>query len=220
MMARASYLKKMTHPPFLFLFGGCFIGFLMTLSRISLAGFFLGLVVVLLVEKKHFPIWIVGILVVSALCFPLIESFSEWIMGLREGSTSVRFSLYRYSLEQLHDTDWILGLGVKPRENIFAIPLGSHSTYISMIFKTGVFGVTGVLLLQASLLLRWVRLRAHVIRHRHLFLFWRALGMVMIAMAVWMATEDIDAPQFLAFLYFSMIGCFEGLRRECLDGVS
>lgn len=211
---RAVYLKRTGDPLFWAVFGGCMAGFVMTLSRISIMGFVFALFVVFLMGKKNFPIWLMMFLMVLMVAYPWLENFSEWVMGLRSGSTSTRFSLYRYSLEQLHDADWILGMGIKPRENIFAIPVGSHSTYISMLFKTGVAGVSAVLVFQAVVWMRWFGLRDRVRKQRHILLFWRCLGLVIISMSVWMATEDIDAPQFLAFLYFSLIGCLEGLHKE------
>ncbi|HTL47459.1 MAG TPA: O-antigen ligase family protein [Verrucomicrobiae bacterium] len=219
-LTRAVLLHKLKNAVFIGVFALSSLGFLMTLSRISILAFLVAFFVVFLVEKKNFVIWLLGLVFVLVICYPLLESLTQWIMGLREGSTSIRFQLYRYSLEQLHDADWIFGLGIKPRENIFAIPLGSHSTYISLLFKTGIIGTTAFVSFQAWLMMKWFRLRLIVRRKRELFLFWRSIGLVLVAMSLWMATEDMDAPQCLAFLYFSIIGCFEGFRRECLYGKS
>lgn len=200
------------------LMGLTVVGLFMTLSRMSALAFVISIGTVFLVQKKHAGLWIFFMAALLIFAAPLIHQFMDWLMGLRQGSTTGRIHLYEYSLRQLEGIDWILGKGVKAREGHFVIPVGSHSTYISMLYKTGVMGFLGFLALQASVLWRWLTLRRYVVNDPVQFAFWRGLGAVLISMSMWMVTEDIDAPQFLAFLYFSLMGIFEGLYRENVYG--
>ena len=210
--------KKINKPLFIFLFLSNLLGLVMTLSRISLLALALSLAWVFFIQRKHFPLWIFLSLGVLVLALPALEKFTQYFLELREGSTLTRWDLYQYSLDQLEGVDWILGLGVKPRGQAFEFPLGSHSTYLSLLFKTGVTGLVTLGTFHASLFFRWYRLKSLLREDRQMFYLWQGLGMIFFAMAIWMLTEDIDAPQLLAFLYFSFVGIFEGLRRNLLDG--
>ena len=144
---------------------------------------------------------------------PWLVMLLQFVMELREGSTVGRASLYTYSLGQLKGVDWVLGVGLRPREESLEFPVGSHSTYLSFIFKTGMAGFMTLIAFQLSLFSRWYKLRSLVQKDRTALILWRGFGIIFMTMAFWMFSEDIDAPQFLAFLYFSYIGIFEGFRR-------
>jgi hypothetical protein len=47
---------------------------------------------------------------------------------------------------------------------------------------------------------------------------WNGVGVSLIAMSLWMATEDLDAPQMVACLYFLIIGLMAVLQKEALTG--
>lgn len=192
------------------------LGLVMTLSRMSLMAFIFSFIAVFMLQRKNVSLWLLILLITLVLLTPWIQNLLGYLLSLREDSNTIRVELYKYSLAQLDGVDWFLGYGIKPREEAFMYPIGSHSTYISMLFKCGVIGLIVWILLQGSLLLRWYQLKSLAARRRRDFLFWRGLGWVFIAMAIWVTTEDIDAPQFLAFLYFSLIGIFEGFRRSLL----
>ncbi len=214
---RAASKKELMHPIFLILFMMNLLGMVMTLSRITVLAFLVSFIVVLLAQTKKFPLWVSLFVFLLLITMPFIEKLLEWVMGLRGDSTGSRIALYRYSLQQLRDIDWILGLGVKPRTSVFYNPLGSHSTYVSLIFKTGIIGFLVFIGFQINLLWRWYQLKGKAAVSRVTFFFWRGIGWILMAFPMWMLTEDIDAPQLLAFLYFSIIGIFEGHRRELLS---
>lgn len=189
----------------------------LTLSRMSMLALFVSGLFVWFVGKKHLFFWTLFSGALFLLAIPWIVPFSEWLMGLRSGSTSTRMDLYRYTLDQLNGADWILGVGIKAREETFAIPIGSHSTYISLLYKSGLLGLGLFLWFQLRLFLSWFHLRELSRTRRNYFLFWRVCGYVFLGMGLWMLTEDIDAPQMLAFVYFSIVGLFEGFRKELLN---
>lgn len=190
----------------------------MTLSRMSIFAFLVGGAIIFLVRRKFFLIWFVTLILLLVLFQPAIEYIMSWMLGLREGSTSSRLFLYEMTLHQLSGSEWILGKGIKSRMYEFALPLGSHSTYVSVLFKTGIFGLLAFLGFQIHLFVKWYRLRAKVWGERDQFFWWQAFGWVFISVNFWMMTGDIDAPQYLAFIYFSLIGFFEGFYRRIFYG--
>jgi len=213
----ASIRNKLKNPLFIALFLVNLMALGMTLSRMSMIAFLLSTMIVFVFQKQRSLPWILISLILIALVTPWIDKVVEIILGAREGSNISRAELYIYSLEQLRSVDWILGLGLKPREEVFHFPIGSHSTYLSLLFKSGMIGFLSFVIFQITLLVRWYTLKRAVLERREDFLFWRGLGLVFVAMGFWMLTEDIDAPQLLAFLYFSCIGAFEGFRRTVLS---
>lgn len=202
--------------PFFVLIGLTAWALIMTLSRTTLIGLIFAMFLVAIVGRKGISLWLLAAIFLFSLLLPFMERLIDIFLGLREGSNTARMNLYRASLDQLNGVDWILGVGLKSREGPMDYPLGSHSTFVGMIFKSGFCGFLALVTFQASLLIRWYHLKKAVLESPQNFVFWRGLGWIFIAMSLWMLTEDIDAPQFLAFLYFSMIGIFEGFRRSLL----
>ncbi len=216
LVTHATIERKTRSPIFWGLLAVNGLGLVMTLSRMSILAFGFSFLAVFLLQKKNVTIWMFVLFSVFLMTIPLLQQLLEYMLSLREGSNSIRMQIYLYSLEQLQGPDWIFGYGVKPREESLIFPLGSHSTYISMLFKCGIFGLVTLIGFQVSLFWRWYRLKARAARKRRDFLFWRGLGWIFIALGLWLFTEDIDAPQMLSFLYFSLIGIFEGFRRRLL----
>lgn len=212
----AALTQKSKNPFFISLFALNFLALLMTLSRMSILVGLLSVSVVFLLQKKKALPWIVLLILVVVFASPWILKATDVIWGLRQDSSETRFALYRYSLQQLQGVDWILGLGIKNRGETFIFPIGSHSTYVSLCVKTGILGLSTFILFQTTLFLRWFHLRDFAMQEAGAFYLWRGLGWVFIAMMIWTMTEDIDAPQLVAFLYFSLVGIFEGMRRELL----
>ncbi len=214
LIAWARISKKVFSPVFIIPFVLTGAALLMTLSRMSVAAFATAFLLAFMIERRLFFIWVSFGIMLLILGSPWIAQFIQWMLSLREGSTLGRLALYRYSLAQLADVDWILGMGLKPREeSSFAMPIGSHSTYLSLIFKTGILGVLAFAVFQASLLWRWCCLKNRAKLFPETRFFWQGLGIIFFGIGIWMMTQDIDAPQLVCFLYFSFVGLFEGFRR-------
>jgi hypothetical protein len=215
-IVRALFGKKVKSPTVFFLSTVNFFALLLTLSRTTVIAFGAGFVAVAILRKKEPFLWFLAFLVVLVLSYPLLEQGLSWILGLRIGSTTARFDLYRISLEQLDGIDWLFGVGLKPRMEDSLYPLGSHSTYLSLLFRTGFIVMLLMEGLQINFLWQWFRLKSLVVNDREQFIFWIGLGWILISMNFWILTEDLDAPQLLAFIYFSIVGMFEGFRREVI----
>jgi hypothetical protein len=201
------------------LFLGCFGAVLMTLARMSvtaaLGSAFLSLA---LFQKKNSAVRAFALLLALAMMVPWILHGLDWLLQFRKVSTEGRLSLYLYSLNMLEGVDWIIGLGLKPfADKAYNLPSGSHSTYLTLIFKTGILGVSVFLYFQISLWRRWLGLKSLALRDPETKGLWRAFGAVLMAMSVWMLTDDLDAPQIVVFLFFSIVGIFEAFARELTE---
>jgi len=201
---------------FIVLFSANLFALTMTLARASILIFFLSLTMVYILQGRRSGFKIFFSIILLVFVFPWIEKGFEFVLSLRGGSTITRLNVYFHSLQQLEGIDWMMGLGIKPREHAFHIPLGSHSTYLSLLLRTGVIGFLSFFSFQLLLLARWFQLKDTVLQNRQNFLFWQGLGCVFIGVGLWMVVDDLDAPQLLAFVYFSCVGIFEGFRREVL----
>ncbi|MDP3919489.1 MAG: hypothetical protein Q8R76_01600 [Candidatus Omnitrophota bacterium] len=206
--------KKLRSPLFLLLVIANMAALFMTLSRMPIIALGVSFVGVLLIQRRHAILWILAFLLLLSVTLPWLEKMTEWVLGLRGGSTTGRIALYQESFRQMSGVDWILGMGFKPRVYLISTPLGSHSTIISLIYKTGVSGAIIFIIFQAHLLWRWFSMKAFVVEKKSYLNLWFGLGWALSCMAMLMITEDIDAPQLLAFAYFVLLGIFEAYYRE------
>ncbi len=218
-LTRAAIETKIKKAFFFILIFLNIMALVMTLARTALFALITSLIFVSVLKSRKTLLWGVLIILLFSALTPWLNDFVDWFLKLREGSSINRLDLYRYSLEQMEGVNWILGYGMKPREeSAFTVPIGSHSTYLSLLFKTGILGTSVFFLFQSMLLWRWYKLKECAMLHEEAFALWRGLGAVFWGIAITMFTGDIDAPQFLAFIYFSLIGIFEGFRRNLIRG--
>lgn len=191
---------------------------LMTLSRTTVAALVVSFFAALFLGRRFAVFWILPCAVVVAGAYQWLDGLLSWFMELRLGSVLSRFDLYEATVSQLSGIHWLFGHGIKSRTLEFALAIGSHSTYLSLLYKTGLIGLAVFILFQAYLLWEWRTLVLRPRVGRDALIFLKGIGWALIFMVLWMATEDIDAPQLLAFLYFSLVGILEGLRRDLRYG--
>lgn len=179
------------------------VALLASLARTSLFALAIGLLAArVIVYRDRKAMLLVACLVALGLAAASFEVVDA-LLASREGSNESRFELYAYSLGEVFWTNPIFGLGIKPRAGVFDIPIGSHSTYLGAFVKTGFFGLSFLVLWLAAVLRGWSRRRPRsALEARRLW----AYGTSLIAMMIWMLTEDIDAPQLVAFLFFCVVG--------------
>ena len=62
------------------------------------------------------------------------------ILHVRPGSNSDRMRIYTETVKRISETSWIVGAGIKEMNSAGVYPLGSHCTYLGIIFKAGILG--------------------------------------------------------------------------------
>jgi O-antigen ligase len=136
-----------------------------------------------------------------------IESLPE----VRAGSTETRLLLYRETLKRVADKP-VIGHGIKSRSGDYKdIPLGSHSTILSALLKSGILGLAPLLLAFGSYLILAIR---HI--HSHSDFNASAAASVLVLIA-WLLVEDLDAPALAAFASFVVLGLLTPLKSASVS---
>lgn len=203
----------------LFLQGAALV---LSFSRIAVLGFILAAVLIFLVihlrkRTVHicFACFCLALIVFVAVISP--QKVYKTVSDFRKGSTSFRIQLYGMTLEKALKKP-ILGYGYKPRPEDLPVPVGSHSMYVGILYKTGFAGSAVFLFFWAVVIRRWWLDRTLYGRDKHPGPLWSATGTALIGGLFWMLTEDLDAPPLTAFLFFLVVGII--LSRHVLKEVS
>jgi len=176
-----------------------FASLFFTLSRTSLFAFIISCsLLVLFYLGKFLSFYVLLLLISFGLLF--ISSFNDMFIALldaRENSTSARLFVYKLSLDFIMEHDFLFGVGFKPRLDDFFIPLGSHSTYISLFVRGGLvclflfsFMVCIVMLKSFRALFRLIFLKSNLTLNNFYFMF--AIPPVICSLA-FITLQDIDA---------------------------
>ncbi|WNF22664.1 O-antigen ligase family protein [Mesobacillus jeotgali] len=139
------------------------------------------------------------VLLVPVILFSKFENLLNQIIQSREGSSDLRGYVYEKALSYFYQNP-IIGTGVKFEEPGIPIPIGSHSTFIGVLMKTGSLGFFTLFAFLSITLFIWYK-KIHIFKNENLII-WKVVGFNFISFTLWMVTEDIDAPQIVAFLYF------------------
>lgn len=126
-----------------------------------------------------------------------ILSIIDDIMNARGDSNATRENLYARSIELTFQSSPFIGLGIKEIEMGSSIPLGSHSTYVGVFYRVGIFG----LLLFVSFVFLALR---KVWAGRNYFVIVSMAGVIAFA-----AIEDIDGLNWVLF-YTSLLIALSG----------
>jgi hypothetical protein len=137
----------------------------------------------------------------------------------RPGSSGTRFLSYATAIRMVLDANILTGLGIKPvDETLMLIPIGSHSTLVSMFTKGGLVALAALLCLYATLLAGVARSQIALLGGafarepaRRLELVCLARGTL--ALMMWWLTEDFDAPAHQAAIGGLFLGLFWGCLR-------
>jgi hypothetical protein len=194
-----------------------------TRSILLSSGIYLGLFVIFLFSRKDkkqknrktYFLILTASAVFLILCYILFFSnVINEILSLREGSSNLRRMIYITSIKEVIEQNIFLGIGYKERiENLFAIPLGSHSTFIGVFYKTGILGSFFFILFTYQLL----KFSAEAISKSEDNFYLAQAGCGILSFLPYLFFEDIDATPFLFFLFFILISvCRKELHREKL----
>jgi O-antigen ligase len=195
------------------------IGLLLSLSRITIIGFLVALVLVYVVvnfrEKKKLLIKIIPVILVLVVVLLIIippQKIIDAFADFRGGSTLWRAKLYNLTLDQAFEKP-VFGHGYKPRPEDFPVPIGSHSSFLGVFYKTGFLGLIVFCGFWVGVLWRWWKQKRFVHRDDVLGPIWYYSGVALVAGLIWMLTEDLDAPPVAAFLFFIVVGVIFALDR-------
>jgi O-antigen ligase len=182
----------------------------MSFSRTAIFGIVFASVIVfvLLNLRKSFfmkvvPVVLIILIVVLILVPP--KKIYDTLYDFRKGSSIWRARLYSLTLNQAVKKP-ILGHGFKPRTEDFPVPIGSHSTYIGVVYKTGFLGFMVFCLFWGLVLRKWWVQKRAVNEKPAFYNLWIYTGIGLLSGILWMLTEDLDAPPIAAFLFFIVVG--------------
>lgn len=221
-----SLLFVTRHVPVAFAYLYCVISLLPILAAASRSGVMLGVVMVAVgvsVIRTHRTSTKIsnGVLVlfISLLMILLViargKNVGEKIIDIyasRSGSNNTRFSLYSYSLQKMLDVSPFIGCGIKETIPEFgpAVPLGSHSTYIGALYKTGIIGFL-ILIMCLIYIVKTMYLNNK--NNVPILLF-------SIIFFCFLIFEDIDGADWLLALVLSVVGCVSNdtsSKEICLE---
>jgi O-antigen ligase len=111
--------------------------------------------------------------------------------------------MYQQTILHTFENNILFGVAVKDR-GFYFIPLGSHSTYLGALLKTGLLGVTSLILFSAYF---WKRFFSEMFKENSSPIS-RSLSPLLLLMTLFWAFEDIDAAQFLSVIYFLIVGIY------------
>ena len=193
------------------------IALFFSLSRTSILGFLLAASIVALILgyrkvpwKIVLPVLLVALVVLLIIIPPqeILDTFSNF----RKGSTAWRTRLYERTIDEALNKP-VLGSGFKPRPVDFPIPIGSHSTFFGVVYRTGLAGLAIFMLFWFFVLRKWWVQKKVFEADPELGFLWPMLGVALISGLFWMITDDLDAPPIAAFLYFIVVGMIVSLER-------
>ncbi len=159
-------------------------------------------------QKKRFFLIALAVTLVGVVVFhkPLI-SILEGILGARTGSNNIRMTIYKASLNRMIREMPLIGLGTKEIFGTTPYPYGSHSTYIGVLYRTGILG--GILYFISLTLAVWKMLKDKRKSFRVFFCKLALLG----ALAL-MLLEDIDGVIWCACYFYVFLALFKKLRKK------
>lgn len=191
------------------------LAFLLSLSRIAWLAMPAAVGCIALSRMKRPSLKILGglaavLLIVLVLVSPqiIIKIASQF----RKGSTISRGVLYRITLSEAVKKP-VLGHGFKARQEKSRMPLGSHSTYLGVLYRTGFLGFLIFGAFWLAVLRTWWRQRPRLPANETLRHLWTFGGVALLAGLIWMVAEDLDAQPVASFLFFTIIGLVLSLEK-------
>jgi len=145
-------------------------------------------------------VWCGVVLAATVVLNPTLATEAVVEVGeARAGSTATRLNLYAMTWQRTLERPWF-GNGVKPRIEGLPIPIGSHSTLFGTALKSGLLGLSIVLVWAIVLGVRSAWALASGGRTHQAV----AVGVLMIL--AWSLIEDLDAPVVAAVQAFTFMG--------------
>lgn len=155
-------------------------------------------------KMKYFVVLIILIMLCVATMYnSIIYSQISRLINLRKGSNSTRTNIYIQSIEKTIEGSIIVGNGIKEMSG--EIPLGSHSTYIGMFYKTGLLGM---IFFSSAVVLILLNVRKY---DKNIYKL-----CVMLAF-IYMIFEDLDGANWLIYTFFALLGIYNNVLIKELE---
>ncbi len=151
-------------------------------------------------NTKLFFAFIVAVTFVVLYHSEIVATVEE-LLGSRQGSTDTRRSLYEYTFAHVMDSSPVFGCGIKDTVAQFgsAVPVGSHSTYLGILYRTGVVGLalflSALFVLAKKIVTTGAKDRTRPYR-----------AFFMLLCCIFFLTEDIDGADWLLVCSLSVAG--------------
>ncbi len=148
--------------------------------------------------KKMMIVFLIICILSISLIFnqDIIQKIKEIIYS-RQGSTSMRNAIYSLSLEKTLHNSILIGNGIKEIYNGY--PLGSHSTFLGIFYKTGIIGsifaIIGLILMQINTFISLKNKNKSIV-----------YIICLLCVLCFLIIEDLDGANWLIVLYFSLLG--------------
>lgn len=174
---------------------------------------FAGIVLLKIREELSKKEWIILLLILAVGLFiiPILfkqqcQELLDKLLNMRVYSNSTRMTIYKESVEAFW-TSPIIGCGIKNYSST-GLPLGSHSSYIGFLYKTGILGTIFVL---SGLLLKFINLIQYIRGNNKVVQLYSIFLLLMFIFAV---TEDLDGADWLICVFFILLGLTGSMNKK------
>ena len=132
-----------------------------------------------------------------------VATMAEAIFNARPGSNSDRMRIYTDTVNKISETSWIIGAGIKEMNAAGVYPLGSHCTYLGILYKAGILGGISAAIGFATAIIMIIR---KSLKSKDCF----ALLIVCLTalLMLFFAVEDIDGADWLIVLAFTEVSLY------------
>ncbi|HGJ3037776.1 TPA: O-antigen ligase family protein [Streptococcus pneumoniae] len=182
-------------------------------SRIAIVAMLIYIAFAVVNEINSNNKWLIGIFcpIIPFMLFYNFEKIKQIFFQMfssRSGSNATRFRVYEESLKAINGMEMLLGAGVRIPSTV-DILLGSHSMYISFIYRTGVLGSIIITVMFYYLFSKFLKCDSS----ERL----RSIGYIL-ALSVFWLFEELDPHYWCLILFFSTISIFINNRKEEIVG--
>jgi len=186
-------------------------------SRSAFVGGFAALIFVNLMARKNKILVGLVTLVAAVLFFNWVYQGIEWLFNARQSSNVGRFILYQDALDIVWGENFLLGMGVKMRDDFTMTSIGSHGNYIELLFVGGVIGLALFIIFQFTIALDWFQ-QQKFLKNNIEIQIWKSLGLAYWATNLWLMTDTIQAYPYIAYGYFMMTGILLAFGKSIREG--
>lgn len=192
------------------------IALFFSLSRTAICVYAAATAFVWLLGKRDKFIWALFGLLLVFFASGKIYDLLVWLLNVRYDSTVGRLGIYADAVKIVMEQNFLMGIGIRPREEFTMMAVGSHSTYIGLLLVSGFLGLVLFMYFQMSTFLHWLSQKKQI-HNETQKIIWDALGTSYIGASLWFFTDTLDTFPFIAFEYFLVAGCILYFGRTLKD---